>query len=374
MLSVDNAVEYLLASNMVSMASILEGDLLISSAARRNRNLRVSRKDGPGYLIKQPDDGEVGGAATLSSEAAFYEFCQTRTEAEPLAPLLPGLLHFDRDRALLAIELFEDADQLWKYYMRPAQAPFPTAPGRLLGSALSTVHTTLALSGLGGVKELAWLQRSVPWVMQVHKPGPGLLATISPANYQTLRILQTQEDLSRRLDAIRAMWQPKCVIHGDVKSDNVLIVGKDGDPGPPEIRLVDWETLQIGDPAWDIAGALQDFILFWISSMPVGIGGPDEMVNGAVYPLATIQPAMRAFWRAYRSTAALTRPEADVLLMRAVQFSAARLIQSAYEMAQSSQALPATSVLTLQIGSNILAGPELAQVQLFGIFQEVTAP
>ncbi|MGH9762256.1 MAG: phosphotransferase, partial [Blastocatellia bacterium] len=251
-------------------------------------------------------------------------------------------------------------------------ANFPVIAGRLLGSGLATLHKTLPLSGLGSAPGLAWLHRGVPWVMQVHKPGPGLLATISPANYQTLRILQTQEDLSQRLDVIKKMWQPKCVIHGDIKSDNILLVAPGGETNALGIRLVDWETIQIGDPAWDVAGALQDFILFWISSMPVGIGSPDEMVRNAMYPLASIQAAIRAFWRAYRGASALTQAEADALLIRAVQFSAARLIQSAYEIAQNSQVLPATSVLILQIGSNILAGPEMAQVQLFGVFQEVS--
>jgi hypothetical protein len=83
---------------------------------------------------------------------------------------------------------------------------------------------------------------------------------------------------------------------------------------------------------------------------------------------------VRSLWRGYRTTAQLTPPEADALLGRAVRFSAARLIQSAYEMAMSAQALPIPSVLLLQISANLLADPETGQAQLYGLFQEMPAP
>jgi hypothetical protein len=43
------------------------------------------------------------------------------------------------------------------------------------------------------------------------------------------------------------------------------------------------------------------------------------------------------------------------------------MIQSAYEMSHGSPALPPPAVILLQIGSNILDDPELAQVQLYGL-------
>jgi Ser/Thr protein kinase RdoA (MazF antagonist) len=209
--------------------------------------------------------------------------------------------------------------------------------------------------------------------MQVHKPGPEMLADLSPANYQTLKILQTQEGLSGRLDGLRRLWKPQAVIHSDIKSDNVLVLPPPVDDGtsPPEIRVVDWETVQIGDPAWDLAGALQDFLLFWVSSMNQTMPTSEEMAASARYPLFVLQPAIRALWRGYRSALNLSHAEANALIRRATSFSAARIIQSAYEMAQHSRDLPVGSVLLLQISANLLADPETGQVQLYGLFQEV---
>jgi hypothetical protein len=373
MLSLEDSVQYLLDRNLVTVQTIIEGDLSITSAARRNRNLRVARRDGPGYLIKQPDDPTLGGAYTLRHETDFYAFCQQEPAAAAMQTLLPRMLYCDNEQTLLAIELFENALPLWGYYYEFDAESFPARVAGPLGRALGVLHDTFRTPGLADDSRLDWLRRDPPWVMQVHKPGPEMLAVLSPANYQTLRILQTQEGLSGHLDSLRRLWKPQAVIHSDIKSDNILVLSSHANDatGLPELRIVDWETVQIGDPAWDLAGALQDFLLFWVSSMNQTMPTSEAMVMSARYPLSVLQPAIRALWRGYRSAVRLTQAEANILIRRATSFSAARIIQSAYELAQNSRDLPVGSVLLLQISANLLADPETGQVQLYGLFQEV---
>jgi hypothetical protein len=215
---------------------------------------------------------------------------------------------------------------------------------------------------------LDWLTRAIPWVMLVHKPGPELLQTLSPANSQTLQILQSQEGLAARLDALRKSWRPVTVIHNDVKSDNVLM-NPGQEPGSVEVRIVDWELVQIGDPAWDLAGALQDVVRFWVYSMPLSLERTaEQMMAEARYPLEAVQAVCRALWAGYRSAAGALAREDPSLLTKAVKFSSARMIQSAYEMAFGAVALPPPAVVLLQVGANILDDPELAQVRLFGLY------
>ncbi|MFL6257802.1 MAG: aminoglycoside phosphotransferase family protein [Pyrinomonadaceae bacterium] len=374
MLSIENSLPYLLERGLVTPRSVLEGDLLIANAARRNRNLRVTRKDGVSYLVKQPDDPTFGGSYTLRREAAFYQFCRDDPAAAAIGPLLPRLLYFDPERVLLALELFEEAKQPWRLYTEAAAEKFPAYVSGALGRALGLLHQTFRALDPAAPACAEWLRSDIPWVMQVHKPGPEVLSNISPANYQTLRILQTQEDLSQHLDSLRRLWQPQTIIHSDIKSDNVLVMPAPADAKTAEVRLVDWETVQYGDSAWDVAGALQDFVLFWVSSMTQGLVSLEEMVATARYSLIILQTAVRSLWRGYRASAQLKPDDADALLGRAVRFSAARLIQSAYEMAMNAQVLPVISVLLLQVSSNLLADPETGQLQLYGIFQEVPAP
>jgi hypothetical protein len=375
LLGLDNALPYFIERGLVTAATVLEGELIIANAARRNRNLRVSRKDGAGFLVKQPDDPTHGGAYTLRCEAAFYSFVNDEPAARELRDLLPRFVYFDPERSLVALELYEDAAPLWRFYSKFEPNAFPAAAAAATGRALGVLHRTLRVPGAGADARLGWLRSDVPWVMQVHKPGPEMLSAISPANYQTLRILQTQENLSQHLDSLKNLWRAECVVHGDIKSDNVLVLPapEGSDPKAAEVRLVDWETVQVGDPAWDLAGALQDFILFWVSLMAPGPYPPEQLAATARYPLIILQSAVRSLWRGYRTAAGLDAKEANALVLRAVRYSAARLIQSAYEMATNAPTLPPTSVLLLQISSNLLADPETGQVQLYGIFQEMPA-
>jgi Phosphotransferase enzyme family len=367
-LDVDTVVPYLLDKKLIAPSAIVDGELRIISVARRNRNLRVEVQDG-GYLIKQPDVPEADGRSTLRAEADFHTFCRRGPAAVAMADVLPDLLLFDRDRSLLALELLPAAIPLGQRLRAASPASFPLEIGRQIGRALGVVHRTFRDPRTLDTAELAWLRQDVPWAMRVHEPGPQIKATISPANYRTLRILQAEGPLCESLDRCRAAWLPDTVIHGDVKSDNILVVPANPPaPGGETIRLVDWELVQRGDPAWDIAGVFQDTVLFWIDGMSLAedVG---EMIASAAFPMGTLQAYLRHFWQGYRQAAGLAADAANATLLRSVAFSGARLIQTAYEVAQAADTMPARSVLLLQVSAHLLDDAESAQVQFYGIPQ-----
>jgi Ser/Thr protein kinase RdoA (MazF antagonist) len=376
MLDVDSATAYLLGNGLIDCGAIVDGDLTIVSAARRNRNLRVEGPAGTGYLIKQADDPASGGHETLRREAGFYAFCQQEPAAAAAARVLPRLVQYDPDPPLLILELVRGGKPLWEPLSPTAEPPFLAAPARALGGALAAVHDAFRRPELTRDARLSWLPRRLPWVMQAHKPDLQWLTALSPASFQALKILQTQPRFGERLGGLCHLWQADTVIHNDLKSDNLLIVPPDrgGEPSHAHVRLVDWEMVQFGDSAWDVAGVLQDLVLLWINSMPLADDiDLEEMAARARHPWSAIQAALRAFWRGYEQGAGLASPEAERLLPRAVSFSAARLIQTAYELAHPLSRLPAQSVLLLQVGANLLEDPDEAQVQFYGIPQSSLA-
>jgi aminoglycoside phosphotransferase (APT) family kinase protein len=138
--------------------------------------------------------------------------------------------------------------------------------------------------------------------------------------------------------------------------------------GPVELWIVDWEAVGFGDPAWDVAGAFQDFLVYWIFSMPLSDElTAEQMIAQARVPLGGLRTALRALWSGYKAGACLDGSEADDMLLRAVAFSAARLIQSAYEISSGSDSLAGPPVVLLQIAANLLAEPERGQIELYGI-------
>jgi len=367
-LTLEDATPYLLEHGLITPSTVIEGNLSVSSVVRRNRNLFVTRVDGPGYLLKQPDGED--SVNSLQREAAFCAFCHAEPATESLRRWVPVLRHVDSARHVLGLELFPGARPLWTHYSGFAPGHFPAGVPAGLGEAMGTVHRLFRAPELREDPRLAWMTRGVPWILRVHRPVPEMLATLSLANYRVLGLVQAQPGLSRQLDALRLEWREDTVIHGDIKSDNVLVVPPVDADGEAQVRLVDWELAQVGDPAWDVAGTLQDFVMFWLLSVPGDAMSADEMTTRAGYPLRALHPGLRAFWRAYRAASGLSRADADALLRRAVRYSGARLIQSAFEMGQAAHVLPRPSVLLLQISANLLAQPELGQVQLYGLYHE----
>ena len=127
--------------------------------------------------------------------------------------------------------------------------------------------------------------------------------------------------------------------------------------------------VQLGDPAWDLAGAFQLFARCWVDSMPLAASlSIDERVALASFPLDLVQGLSRSLWHGYQ-TASEARPDFDLLLDRAVKFSASRMIQAAYEISASLPALDPRSVFMLQLGANVLSRSDVAHTELFGIPQ-----
>jgi hypothetical protein len=373
MLDVDNAIRFVLEQGLIDAGWVIDGDLTIRSVARRNRNLWIQGPKGAGYVIKQPDALSRASRRTLANEAAFYAFCQEQPGAAPVARLLPRLVCRDVGRSILALELVPQAVPLDVHQAARTARDFPIEASRGLGAALGTIHRVFRLPGLADDPRLAWMRRTVPWALTAHRPPLEMLASISRAGARMFRILQEQEGLEAPLDGLLASWRAETVIHGDIRSGNVLIrsTGSENGTNATEVRIIDWEFVAIGDPAWDLAGALHESLIFWTGSMPLesGLTVP-EMVAQARYPLDVLRGAVRALWDGYRMASTLTAIEADELFSRAVLFSAARLIQASHERCAEQEELPAQAVILLQLSANLLADPLLGQVHLYGVAPE----
>jgi hypothetical protein len=373
MLDVDNALPYLLEKRLIDLDWIIEGNLIIRSAARRNRNLRIDDPDNTGYLIKQPDAMTPAGPLTLKNEVAFYEFCQHEDAAQPLTPYLPRMVLRDPDRTLHALELVSGARTLTLYHAGDTFDSFPLGPSRALGEGLGTLHRIFRVPGLAEHPTLAGLSRRVPWVFRAHRPTPSMLADLSPAGARVIEIIQSEPRLADSLDGLASRWQFDTVIHGDIKADNILVASRriEGNPDGVGVWIVDWEFVQIGDPAWDLACALHDYVIFWTSSMPSEPSlSPEEIGDQARLPIEALHGPIRALWEGYRLTAQLDWEAADSLLRRSVEFSAVRLIQAASELSLEEDELMVQAVLLLQIAANVVADPGAAQAYLYGIAPE----
>jgi aminoglycoside phosphotransferase (APT) family kinase protein len=357
-----DVLPYLRQRGLLDAAEVVDGGVTVTEAARRNSNFRVKRRAGSGYLVKQAV--AEGAHHTLFCEASVRSFLQIDARAASLRVSLPSMVHYEPEDALLVFDLVEGARSLWECSEAPPTGSSMAAIGAYVGRVLADLHRSCRAADLSGDEQLAMLPQVAPFILWAHKPGPEILASISPANYQTLRIVQNEGSLSRHLDRLRKDWRVETLVHGDVKSDNLLFVD-----GPSQrLVLVDWELAHFGDPAWDVGSALHDLLSFWVYSMPVTCElAPEDMIARARHPIADMQRAQRELWSAYRAAAAIEPAHTTGLLLRCVRYCAARLVQSAFESSQGQVALSNYPVMMLQVAANMFADPERAAVHLLGI-------
>lgn len=364
-LTVDTVVPYLIERNLVSAAAIVAGDLEVIDAGRRNQSLKIVRRHGPGYLIKQAGEGEQTTDATLRCEAWFYRHCQSEPYAAAMQAVLPALHGWDEDRGLLVLALI-DGRPLWAHYAATPAPDFPSDAAASLGDALGTVHRTFRQWPVLPDAAAGGLHAIPPWIIFAHRPTPEIFARLSPANLHLLKVLQKNRPIVAGLDGLRTEWRAETLIHNDIKGDNVLVTARPGDG--MRVRIIDWELIQIGDPAWDVGAVFRDLLDYWLLSVPLsGDLKPEEMLERAELPLAKLHPAARLFWQAYRSSAGIDAGAAGAFLLRALRFAAARMVQGAYELSTGMPEPSNLAVATLQLAANILDDPGEASLHLFGI-------
>jgi hypothetical protein len=340
----------LLSRGAVRPGEIADEQVRFVGAGHRSTAFKVLRDEpGRSHLVKLADG--FGGSG-FPAEDDFYR----RVAAEPaLAPVLnllsPALSGVGG--GVLGLELLAGAQTLDDLFR--AAGRFEAGALDAAGAALGTLHRF-------GRQLLACVAAPnlLPWAFDLRGTFGEGAARARASDRAVLAVIARDPELSRLLDALHPHWQPAGLIHGDMKWDHLLL-----EPGGVRaVKIIDWETAQEGDPAWDLAGIVQDFARAWIHSMPTGGASPDDPAGRALYPAEQVRADLGRFWRAYARAA--EPPDPPALLARAVRFTGARLLETILQQQRDAHALTRHSVLMLELCRNVMRDPHAAVAALVG--------
>jgi hypothetical protein len=345
---VGRLLRLLVCLGALGAADVVDGNLVVESrTAERHRHFRVE-SDGTALFVKvarRPD----GFSAT---EIAVHTLA--RDGALNLRGVVPGCLGAERSTGTVVLPLLP-VDTLGAH----VAAGDGTVPPRLaagLGRALRQVHR----AGLGNVREPV-LPVVRPWALALARGEQGLPASVPVTPWaRAVVAVAGRPEVRGRLDGLRDTWESRALIHGDVRSSNVLVPTPSPerrvDPPDHGVWLVDWECGGLGDPGWDVGGALQDWVRVALTAAargsPPGGCGP----RAAAMALRRLRPAYDAFWDGYGHDAA-SLPAGRIAAM-----AGARLLQTCLE-----EDSPApVHALLLQFAAHVLAAPDAAAREVFG--------
>ena len=359
MLTQETVIPYLLRRGHLTFAELIASGVKVYDASRRNGNFRVERQPGDALLLKQAR--EPNALRTVGWEAMVYRAFQALPASHPLRRYTVPFLEYDDDEGVLVLRSIADASTL---AARHNQGRIPTRPATRIGRALGALHSLeLGSSPMSALSE--GLPRRLPHALFLHRPDHALYCDASYGNLQAVRIMQSFPAFGALIDALTEEWRPSCLVHFDVKGDNILLSAK---RGARSGWLIDWELAALGDPAWDVGSMFADYLGVWLWSIPItGEHPPAHYLSLARFPLTRIQPALRAFWQSYRLVRGLTGIAATAFLLAATRYCAVRLIQRVHEQTREAIDLLANTICQLQLSWNILQEPELACVHLLGL-------
>src|SRR5262245_4215532 len=114
-------LHHLLRRGLLGAGSIVDGDLVIVDASRRNRNFKVVRQSGAGLFCQQSRDAPLAPAAAAApaaaegpwSEAACHQLARSGdVRFAALATVLPRYRDYDHASGTLVTELVQGAEDL----------------------------------------------------------------------------------------------------------------------------------------------------------------------------------------------------------------------------------------------------------------------
>lgn len=349
MLTQSGIAHYLLSLGVVKPRAIVEDDLVVVDASRRNCVFIATARTGPAYVVKQAD---ARIAPRLAHEAAVLRSLAATPE---LKNLVPEVVHHDREAACLVLRTPAGGRDWSEHY---DGGRFPLAPARGLGEALAVLHE-LPIDASEDLPQ--GFDRM--WGLSLPEPPHELLLDLSAAASDLVARVQASDFVCGRLQRLRDLTSDDAIVHGDLRWENCAVVAAPGGRRRTRVLLLDWELAGPGPAAFDVGTALAEYLVKWVGSIPMlEPRDPTRFLDHARHPLRLMRPAIDAFWRAYRSARAHPPAPAHV-----VELAAVRLVQAAMERAQRSAAPSAQVVVLAQLANSMLRDPEDAALELLGL-------
>ena len=366
-LTASNLYFYLRDTGLASPSDIVDGDYGLSEIGRRNRNFRIVGTGERSIFVKQVPAVIPETVLSFMREAACAQLAAEAAPAGVLHNVSAALRRYDHKTHVLVYDALEANESLSEFALRRGGAALREIAERL-GLMLASIHTeTMKPGALGPISSV--MTGEVPWVFIITKDAETVMPNMSGGCRQVVDLLRQMTDLSGQLTELGQQWRRLCLMHGDMKSENVVIVRRPD--GSREIKLVDWELANIGEPLWDAAGVLCLFVLQWLFTIPVdGTTPPAGTPPGDTEALANTKKNAEAFWGTYLGKMRGVLPKDDDATLRVGRLTGARLVLLAFEMLPNVATISPHAMVALQLARYLAVDPANALRDLLGILAE----
>lgn len=378
MLTVENVVPYLITRGVVSPADVTDGRLRIEDLTRRNRSFKIVIAGEGGFLAKQPrNHREDMLVESVEREAAILNLLAHDDTLDEFRPYAPEVVDHDRASTILVTRLVHPATSMTKLYLNGGRIQFPIEAGESAARLLAKFHTAGEralsagrLNGLLRARETPLALNIASYIDNRRRVGDDLAA-------QVLRELEASAlapggELAKK--AAAAFTAHDGVVHGDARWENFLLTHGTSPGGYLNLRLIDWELILRGDPAYDLVSYIGEHYRFWLMLIkPDGVSRTEDLPARQAFDLATTHEGTQALLQRYAATRVLS-PEATAALVDRIRlYMPFYLTLIAWELCLASAMITTTESIPVRARSALEAAnacakePAAATQRLFGL-------
>ncbi len=315
-------------------SEIVSGDFHVRSCSRRNRNFSV-QSAGRHYFVKQAGKWIAGARTGIETEAFLYQGTCANGAFHFLRDNVPACYSYDPAASVLILDYLQDHCALDDFSRR-----FSPSIASQSGRTLALLHANTKAETFQN-DALA----SPPWIFDLEAFDEQTMPELSEGRRAFVQMLRRHREFADSFRGISSEWRPQCLIHADFKLANLLY----SDP-QNQVSIVDWESMQWGDPLWDLATLLQSYWNFHIRQ-------PRR------FSLELIRPALCGVLQGYAETARFASSET---ILKLIRFAGARMLQSTYECLEDAERFDAAAVRLMQASLNVMKEPAQAAALLLG--------
>jgi thiamine kinase-like enzyme len=363
-----NIAHYLIDKGFLSYQMIVKNSFSVRLASSRNLGYIVNEN----YFVKQVQMFESEKIETLRREASCYWLANNEQEYETLNKFLPKFYDYDTFNHILILEYLKNYINLHEFYY--SSKIFPLTVAKQTAEILASYHTNIYKNAQQG-KSMSLFRKTIPSPFLTFGKQMAFIKPRNKVEEEMQNLIYQHENFTDLIDKVKNEWEAKSLIHGDIKPTNFLINLDCIETNNFQLRLIDWEIADMGDPIWDVAAVMQSYLLMWLYGEPFE-GMTDEEKDLAAlrgFSLEQLQPSIGLFWEVYCQLMEFTSKESKELLIKTTRFCAIKLLHTCYESSIYAPNLSAQTVRMLQLSLNMLNTPEEAIETLFEIKNTVHA-
>jgi thiamine kinase-like enzyme len=371
-LNSENIVGYLFETGIYNSDS--KNAVTSEQIGGKNFNLAVSYSNGHKHFVKQERRrGEDNVSGELSQEWNVHRFLQQFTELEHFRQWLPEIVHFDADNSIVVYNYFNSYHNLSEFYIQ--ERNFAPEIATTLGKVLATIHKLTAKREdyqdvLCTENEELYLVSLKSITQPLNRLSPDIFGAVPMDGLKFMRLYQRYDSLGQAIGELISSFQPLCLIHGDLKLNNILLSQKwetnrslSDNLNLDVVKIIDWELASWGDPAFDLGTVIASYLQIWLGSLAIkrdeeGEIDVEESLCLAEIPLRMLKPSVTALCQAYLEQFPEVLQIYPDFLEKVLRCAGLALFDRIQSALQYQKVFGNQSVCLLQVAKSLLCAPQ----------------